>query len=53
VHYKSVGPRMPRTKGLMPSVIVDVLRFEGTCIVEHWDLAGMKTGNETNPLALF
>lgn len=50
VHYKSVSKGMDG-KGEMTSVIVDVLRFEGTCIVEHWDLMGVKTGNETNPLA--
>lgn len=51
VHYKNVGVGMDGK--VVMSSIVDILRFEGTCIVEHWDLMGVKTGNETNPLAYF
>lgn len=33
--------------------VMDRYRFEGTCIVEHWDVAQQITGNETNPIAFF
>ncbi|KAJ3537059.1 hypothetical protein NMY22_g5756 [Coprinellus aureogranulatus] len=33
--------------------IMDRLRFEGTCFVEHWDVIQPIFGNETNPLAFF
>lgn len=35
------------------TAVLDVYRFDGTCIVEHWDLAQPKPVNATNPLALF
>ncbi|QDS69154.1 hypothetical protein FKW77_010498 [Venturia effusa] len=53
VHYKSVTGGGGPTGGEVTSSIVDILRFEGTCIVEHWDVMGVRTGNETNPLAWF
>ncbi|TFK21459.1 hypothetical protein FA15DRAFT_672586 [Coprinopsis marcescibilis] len=33
--------------------VVDKFRFEGTCIVEHWDVMQAITGNEPNPIAFF
>lgn len=33
--------------------VVDYFRFEGTCIVEHWDVLQVVTGNEPNPIAFF
>ena len=33
--------------------IMDLFRFQGTCIVEHWDVSQTITGNETNPIAFF
>lgn len=35
------------------SAVVDVFRFNGTCIMEHWDVQQMLPANATNPLALF
>ncbi|KAF5320145.1 hypothetical protein D9611_010290 [Ephemerocybe angulata] len=35
------------------SSVMDYFRFEGTCIVEHWDVVQVITGNETNPIAFF
>ncbi|KAM0278582.1 hypothetical protein ACHAQH_005056 [Verticillium albo-atrum] len=36
-----------------PSAVVDIFRFNGTCIMEHWDVAQVRDANSTNPLALF
>ncbi|KJA14154.1 hypothetical protein HYPSUDRAFT_150744 [Hypholoma sublateritium FD-334 SS-4] len=33
--------------------VVDYFRFQGTCIVEHWDVLQQIFGNETNPIAFF
>ncbi|TFK21227.1 hypothetical protein FA15DRAFT_717854 [Coprinopsis marcescibilis] len=33
--------------------VMDVWRFEGTCVVEHWDVIQGITGNEPNPIAFF
>ncbi|KAF4619581.1 hypothetical protein D9613_004827 [Agrocybe pediades] len=33
--------------------VVDMFRFQGTCIVEHWDVLQQIFGNETNPIAFF
>ncbi|TFK21439.1 hypothetical protein FA15DRAFT_688754 [Coprinopsis marcescibilis] len=33
--------------------VVDKFRFQGTCIVEHWDVMQVITGNEPNPIAFF
>lgn len=33
--------------------VMDRYRFQGTCIVEHWDVAQQIMGNETNPIAFF
>lgn len=39
--------------GSLPSAVVDLYRFEGSCIVEHWDVMEEKPANATNPLALW
>ncbi|EEY23487.1 hypothetical protein D7B24_009336 [Verticillium nonalfalfae] len=36
-----------------PTAIVDIFRFNGTCIVEHWDVVQARDPNSINPLALF
>lgn len=36
-----------------PAAVVDVVRFEGTCIMEHWDVIQERPGNATNSNALF
>ncbi|KAL3424017.1 snoal-like polyketide cyclase family protein [Phlyctema vagabunda] len=47
VHYKlEFGPGPY-------SAVVDVFRFNGSCIQEHWDVAQTRPENATNPLALF
>ncbi|TFK18621.1 hypothetical protein FA15DRAFT_565058, partial [Coprinopsis marcescibilis] len=33
--------------------VMDYFRFQGTCIVEHWDVVQEVTGNEPNPIAYF
>lgn len=40
-------------EGDLDQVVMDRLRFEGTCFVEHWDVAQAVTGNEANPEAWF
>ena len=35
------------------AAVMDRLRFEGTCFVEHWDVIQAITGKETNPGAFF
>ncbi|SCO78565.1 uncharacterized protein FRV6_02778 [Fusarium oxysporum] len=47
VHYKSVTPGSPLT------AVVDIFRFNGSCIMEHWDALEELPANATNPLALF
>ncbi|KAH9481072.1 hypothetical protein JR316_0005591 [Psilocybe cubensis] len=47
VHFKlSVNPQTV-------FAVVDYFRFQGTCIVEHWDVLQQIFGNETNPIAFF
>ncbi|KAF4536870.1 snoal-like polyketide cyclase family protein [Lasiodiplodia theobromae] len=36
-----------------PAAVVDVLRLNGSCIVEHWDVMQVKPANATNPLAMW
>ncbi|KAK2033090.1 hypothetical protein LX32DRAFT_635727 [Colletotrichum zoysiae] len=48
IHY-----RMDLASGGQPFAVVDVFRFNGTCIMEHWDTAQQKPANATNPLAMF
>ncbi|KIM23467.1 hypothetical protein M408DRAFT_320746 [Serendipita vermifera MAFF 305830] len=33
--------------------VMDRYRFQGTCIVEHWDVSQQITGSEANPIAFF
>ncbi|KAH7055806.1 hypothetical protein B0J12DRAFT_726768 [Macrophomina phaseolina] len=40
-------------KGLEPTAYIDVYRFNGSCVVEHWDVIQERPANATNPLALF
>jgi predicted SnoaL-like aldol condensation-catalyzing enzyme len=47
VHYKLALP------GQQPIAIMDLWRFEGTCMVEHWDVIESLPINATNPIALF
>lgn len=47
LHFRETLP------GEFDRVIIDRLRFVGTCFVEHWDVAQDVTGEETNPLAWF
>ena len=49
IHYKVVG--LPGT--LRPSATADIVRFEESCVVEHWDVMQELPANATNPLALF
>jgi len=39
--------------GQEPFAFVDMWRFDGTCMVEHWDVVEQLTANDTNPIALF
>ncbi|KAK1675194.1 hypothetical protein BDP55DRAFT_664819 [Colletotrichum godetiae] len=48
IHY-----RMDLVGGGQPFAVVDVFRFNGTCVMEHWDVAQQRTANSTNPIALF
>ncbi|KAE9373032.1 hypothetical protein N431DRAFT_224676 [Stipitochalara longipes BDJ] len=47
VHWKLQVP------GSEPFAFVDMWRFNGTCMVEHWDVVEQLTANDTNPIALF
>ena len=47
IHYKVEAPGRP------PTAAVDLLRYEGSCAVEHWDVIEALPANATNPLALF
>ncbi|KAJ3537058.1 hypothetical protein NMY22_g5757 [Coprinellus aureogranulatus] len=48
LHYRLMAP----SAGI-DWAIMDRLRFEGTCFVEHWDVVQTIFGNETNPVAFF
>ena len=48
VHYRIQGDAAP-----VETAIVDVYRFDGSCVVEHWDVIESLPANATNPLALF
>ncbi|KAE8441026.1 hypothetical protein EG329_006090 [Mollisiaceae sp. DMI_Dod_QoI] len=47
VHY-----RKDQT-GTLPTAVVDILRMNGSCIVEHWDVVQERPANATNPLAMW
>ena len=47
VHYRMDGLNPE------PTAIVDVFRFDGACVVEHWDVIEERPSNATNPHALF
>ena len=36
-----------------PTAVVDILKFDGTCIVEHWDVAQARPENPSNPRAMW
>ncbi|KAF7368506.1 Snoal-like polyketide cyclase family protein [Mycena venus] len=36
-----------------PTAIVDVYRFNGSCVAEHWDVIQQRPANTSNPHALF
>jgi predicted SnoaL-like aldol condensation-catalyzing enzyme len=48
LHFREDAPGSPYT-----NAIVDVFRFNGTCIMEHWDVSQPKMPNATNPLAMW
>ncbi|TEB14393.1 hypothetical protein FA13DRAFT_1578933, partial [Coprinellus micaceus] len=48
IHYRMQAPEAGIHRAIM-----DRLKFEGTCFVEHWDVIQPIFGNETNPLAFF
>jgi predicted SnoaL-like aldol condensation-catalyzing enzyme len=35
------------------TVVVDVFRMDGSCVVEHWDVVQAKPATASNPLAMF
>lgn len=37
----------------MYTVVVDVFRMEGSCVVEHWDVVQPKPAGASNPLVMF
>lgn len=39
--------------GLPPTATMDLLRYNGSCIQEHWESSEALPANATNPLALF
>ncbi len=47
IHRRSQLPGAPLVAG------VDIYRFDGTCIVEHWDVIQALPANATNPNPLF
>lgn len=47
VHHKDIAAGSP----LM--AVADYYRFDGSCIIGHWDVTQPFTANATNPLALF
>ena len=52
LHYK-FDTRGGLEAGGSSLAIVDLFKFEGTCIVEHWDALQQITGDEVNPNAFF
>ncbi|KAF5332148.1 hypothetical protein D9611_008127 [Ephemerocybe angulata] len=53
LHYKmNLFGGLGATGGISLAV-ADIFRFQGTCIVEHWDVLQQIQGNEANPIAFF
>ena len=48
IHYRAQGSFYP-----VETDIVDVVRFNGSCVLEHWDVIWSLPSNTTNPLAFF
>ncbi|KAJ3484745.1 hypothetical protein NLJ89_g11959 [Agrocybe chaxingu] len=47
IHHRTTVP------GEFDWAVIDLFRFNGTCMVEHWDVIQPITGNEINPIAFF
>lgn len=47
VHHKDITPGQPIT------AVADFYRYNGSCIVEHWDVIQSVPANATNPHPLF
>ncbi|KAJ3032784.1 hypothetical protein HDV00_007156 [Rhizophlyctis rosea] len=47
LHYRMKVP------GAFDMAVMDRFRFDGTCIVEHWDVGQSIPANDTNPVAFF
>ncbi|KAK0114822.1 hypothetical protein ONS95_014302 [Cadophora gregata] len=47
VHFRE------EVSGSPPTAVVDILKFDGTCIVEHWDVAQARPENPSNPRAMW
>jgi predicted SnoaL-like aldol condensation-catalyzing enzyme len=47
IHYKEDIP------GLPSQAVTDIFRFNGTCIMEHWDVVQVRPEHPINPLALW
>ena len=41
------------TQGSAPEAIADIFGYNGTCVVEHWDITQAKPNNSVNPLAMW
>jgi predicted SnoaL-like aldol condensation-catalyzing enzyme len=41
------------TRGSTPVAIADIFQFNGSCIVEYWDITQERPANPVNPLALW
>jgi predicted SnoaL-like aldol condensation-catalyzing enzyme len=41
------------TSGAKPTVAADIVRMEGSCIMDHWDVTQVRPENPINPLALW
>ncbi|RXW23392.1 hypothetical protein EST38_g2437 [Candolleomyces aberdarensis] len=54
--FAGQGYGMTHFKMKMPNItfaVIDYFKFQGTCIVEHWDVLQQITGTEPNPIAFF
>lgn len=48
-----VYSRMNIAGAAQPTAVVDILRMNGSCIVEHWDVMQERPANATNPIAMW